>query len=68
MIEPVHCGSDSILKVRFLGHPVVAFKKNVKTWESSGNCFFFIKVAAIGLRIALNLAAIKLRSITFRIV
>ena len=22
MIEPVHCGSNSILKVRFLGHPV----------------------------------------------
>ena len=23
MIEPVHCGSNSILKVHFLGHPVV---------------------------------------------
>ena len=22
VIEPVHCGSSSILKVRFLGHPV----------------------------------------------
>ena len=22
MIEPVHCGSNSILKVRFFGHPV----------------------------------------------
>ena len=30
MIEPVHCGSDSILKVRFLGHSVVAFKKECK--------------------------------------
>ena len=24
LIEPVHCGSNSILKVRFWGHPVDA--------------------------------------------
>ena len=31
MIEPVHCGSNSILKVRFLVHPVYKEKKPAKT-------------------------------------
>ena len=29
-IEPVHCGTSSILKVRFLGHPVVV--EEIKGW------------------------------------
>ena len=34
MIEPVHCGSSSILKVRFLGHPVYL----MGSYSSSNYC------------------------------
>ena len=35
VIEPVHCGSSSILKVHFLGHPVEADLIKVVTKCSS---------------------------------
>ena len=35
VIEPVHCGSSSILKVRFLGHPVVELEDTGRRPEVS---------------------------------
>ena len=36
MIEPVHCGSNSILKVRFFGTPC---RSSVKITKASSSCF-----------------------------
>ena len=36
MIEPVHYGSSSILKMRFLGHPVLTVMLNLKVKSTEG--------------------------------
>ena len=35
VIEPVHCGSSSILKVRFLGHPEKRNQRDISVNKDS---------------------------------